>query len=200
VSCTSALSSLWSLRSRRPSLRIPTSALRPPDLLSLLFCANVFSPRAQLLLLQYRNLFAEFGYAQDAIDAKFNAIIQDLFHGPKKVYFPFNDTDGTPLAYVTDVKNNDVRTEGMSYGLMVAAQIKDQDMFDRIWRWAVKYMQHRDGSARDGYTHLPVHPSPLTCLPLTSSTPFAAGTSRGAAARTGSATRRARRRTASCTS
>jgi len=95
---------------------------------------------------QYRNLFAEVGYKQADIDAKLNQIFHNLFEGPDKVYFEVGDS----LAYVSDIKNNDVRTEGMSYGLMIAVQFDRKDIFDRLWRWAVKYMQHREGP-REGY-------------------------------------------------
>lgn len=95
---------------------------------------------------QYRNLFAEVGYKQADIDAKLNEIFYNLFEGPNKVYFEVGDS----MAYVSDIKNNDVRTEGMSYGLMIAVQFDKKDMFDRLWRWAVKYMQHREGPL-EGY-------------------------------------------------
>jgi len=67
---------------------------------------------------KYRNLFAEAGYAQKDIDAKLEKAYHDLFEGPNRIYFEVEDS----LAYVSDIKNNDARTEGLSYGLMVAVQ------------------------------------------------------------------------------
>ena len=95
---------------------------------------------------QYRNLFAEMGYAQKDIDQKVSEVFNDVFFGPNKVYFEVGDTMG----YVSDVKNHDVRTEGMSYGLMVAVQFNRKDIFDRLWRWSRRYMQHQEGP-REGY-------------------------------------------------
>lgn len=95
---------------------------------------------------KYRNLFAEFGYKQTDIDAKLNSIFNDLFVGPNKVYFEV----GNSMAYISDIKNNDVRTEGMSYGLMIAVQFDRKDIFDRLWRWSKKYMQHQSGPLK-GY-------------------------------------------------
>lgn len=95
---------------------------------------------------QYRNLFAECGYDKAEIDAKLESIYNDLFHGPNKVYFEVGDDMG----YVSDIKNHDVRTEGMSYGMMVAVQLDKKDVFDRLWRWCDKYMQHHDGD-HNGY-------------------------------------------------
>ena len=33
----------------------------------------------------------------------------------------------------------------MSYGLMIAVQFDRKDIFDRLWRWSKKYMQHQEG-------------------------------------------------------
>lgn len=95
---------------------------------------------------KYRNLFAEMGYKQADIDAKLKSVFDGVFYGPDKVYFEVDDS----MAYISDVKNHDVRTEGMSYGLMIAVQFDRQDIFDRLWRWGTKYMQHQDGPLK-GY-------------------------------------------------
>lgn len=90
---------------------------------------------------KYRNVFVEMGYSAQEVDAKVEKIFDDLFYGPNKIYF--EDSDST--AYVSDIKNNDARTEGMSYGMMLAVQLDKKDIFDRLWRWSKKYMQHQDG-------------------------------------------------------
>ena len=90
---------------------------------------------------QYRNLFAEMGYKQADINKKVNEVFNDVFYGKNKVYFEVGDSMG----YVSDVKNNDVRTEGMSYGMMAAVQFDKKDIFDRLWRWSKRYMQHQEG-------------------------------------------------------
>jgi oligosaccharide reducing-end xylanase len=95
---------------------------------------------------EYRNLFAEAGYAREEIDAKLSRLFYNIFEGPDKVYYEAGDS----LAYISDLKNKDVRTEGMSYGLMIAVQFDRKDLFDRLWRWSVKYMQHREGPL-EGY-------------------------------------------------
>ena len=95
---------------------------------------------------RYRNLFAEAGYPQAEIDKKLNDIFNQVFYGENRVYFEVGDS----LAYISDLKNHDVRTEGMSYGMMIAVQFNRQDIFDKLWRWSVKYMQHHDGPLK-GY-------------------------------------------------
>ena len=95
---------------------------------------------------KYRNVFLDAGYSQKDIDAKLAKAYYDVFEGPNKVYFEVGDS----MAYVSDVKNRDARTEGLSYGMMVAVQLNKKAVFDKLWRWTKKYMQHQGGS-RDAY-------------------------------------------------
>ena len=46
---------------------------------------------------------------------KVNEVFNDVFYGKNKVYFEVGDSMG----YVSDIKNNDVRTEGMSNAVAV---------------------------------------------------------------------------------
>lgn len=94
----------------------------------------------------YRNLFLEAGYRQAEIDKKLEKTYHDLFEGPNRIYFEVDDS----MAYISDLKNYDVRTEGLSYGMMVAVQLNKKDVFDRIWRWSKNYLQHQEGP-RKGY-------------------------------------------------
>lgn len=95
---------------------------------------------------RYRNLLVEMGYKPEDVDAKVREVFHDVFYGPDKVYFEVGDS----LAYISDIKNHDVRTEGMSYGMMIAVQFDKKDIFDRLWRWSKRYMQHKNGN-REGY-------------------------------------------------
>ena len=101
---------------------------------------------SQMAGAQTDNLFVELGYSPAEVDAKVKEVFNDVFYGPNKIYFEVDDT----LGYISDIKNHDVRTEGMSYGMMIAVQLDKKDIFDRIWRWSKKYMQHKSGS-REGY-------------------------------------------------
>src|SRR5262245_61963712 len=69
---------------------------------------------------EYRNLFKEYLGKSDAeIQAKLDAAWNQLFYGDdnlERVYYPV----GEDMAYITDIGNGDVRTEGMSYGMMIA--------------------------------------------------------------------------------
>lgn len=94
----------------------------------------------------YRNVFKEAGYSQNEIDRKIAETYSDLFEGPNRIYFEVGDS----MAYVSDIKNHDARTEGLSYGMMIAVQLNKKDVFDRIWRWSKRYLQHQEGP-REGY-------------------------------------------------
>ena len=104
----------------------------------------------------YRNIFLEAGYSQKDIDAKVDSAYYDLFEGAHKVYFEVGDS----MAYVSDIKNHDARTEGLSYGMMIAVQLNKKDVFDRIWRWSKKYLQHQDGP-REGYFAWSINPQTM---------------------------------------
>lgn len=88
-----------------------------------------------------RNLFHEAGYSAQDINTKIDKAFYDLFEGPNRIYFEVGDS----MAYVSDIKNHDVRSEGVSYGMMVAVQLNKKDVFDRIWRWSKYYLQHQEG-------------------------------------------------------
>src|SRR4051812_18401157 len=103
-----------------------------------------------------RNLFREAGYSQAAIDQKVARAYNDIFEGPNRVYFQVGDSMG----YVSDVKNHDARTEGLSYGMMIAVQLNKKDVFDRIWRWSKKYLQHQEGP-REGYFAWSINPETM---------------------------------------
>jgi oligosaccharide reducing-end xylanase len=98
----------------------------------------------------YRNLFAEDGHSKAEIQAKIDAAYQQLFHGdPQTQAIAFDagsNADG-PLMYVTDWANHDVRTEGMSYGMMISVQLGKKAEFDAIWNWAMTYMYVSDPKA-----------------------------------------------------
>ena len=95
----------------------------------------------------YRDLFAEHNHSQVQIQAKINAAFQQLFHGnpeTESVFFSAGKNANGPLAYVTDWNNHDVRTEGMSYGMMIAVQLDKKAEFDALWNWAKTYMYIAD--------------------------------------------------------
>ncbi len=112
---------------------------------SLLFVAAQFSLGAAP-----RNLFTEqLGKTKTEINAKVDAAWQQLFYGNddnQRVMYPV----AGDMAYIADIASSDVRSEGMSYGMMIAVQLDKRAEFDRVWQWAKMHMVHADGSRR-GY-------------------------------------------------
>lgn len=97
----------------------------------------------------YRNMLKEAGYTDTQISQKLDALWNQLFYGnasTQAVYYPV----GTDEAYILDTGNDDVRSEGMSYGMMICVQMNKQEEFNRLWKWSKNYMQHKTG-ARQGY-------------------------------------------------
>ena len=99
---------------------------------------------------KYRNLFAEDGHSKQEVQAKIEKAYNQLFHGDPKteaIAFAAGSNANGPLMYVTDWANHDVRTEGMSYGMMIAVQLNKKAEFDAIWNWAMTYMYVSDPKA-----------------------------------------------------
>ena len=96
---------------------------------------------------RYRNLFAEAGHTELDIRAKVDAAFRQLFHGDpntQTLYYPTGSNANGPLAYLCDIYHNDVRSEGMSYGMMIAVQMDRKAEFDAMWNWSMTHMYHDD--------------------------------------------------------
>jgi oligosaccharide reducing-end xylanase len=96
---------------------------------------------------RYRNLFVEAGKTPAATKAKIAAAFRQLFHGDPKteaVYFAAGKNANGPLAQIRDIGSGDVRSEGMSYGMMIAVQLDKRSEFNALWNWAKTYMVHSD--------------------------------------------------------
>lgn len=91
----------------------------------------------------YRNVFAEYGYSPAAIDARVEEAWHTIFEGAEGERFYFDSEDGG--GYMLDTGNIDARTEGMSYGMMMAVQMDKKDVFDRLWKWSMDHMFMHDG-------------------------------------------------------
>ncbi|MDQ8203197.1 glycosyl hydrolase family 8 [Pelagicoccus sp. SDUM812003] len=96
------------------------------------------------------NLFADYlGKTQSEVDAKVDGAFQQLFYGDEmteRLYYPVEGD----MAYIWDVASDDVRSEGMSYGMMVAVQLDKKQEFDRLWKWSYTYMR-LDSGPFEGY-------------------------------------------------
>lgn len=93
------------------------------------------------------DLFAEAGHGRAEVERKIQAAFRQLFHGDPSTQAVYHETgrnaDG-PMAYIHDVNNDDVRSEGISYGMMIAVQLGRKREFDALWNWAMTHMYQRD--------------------------------------------------------
>ena len=95
----------------------------------------------------YRNIWKEIGVSDAQVEERLSQLISTFFYDEKeRLYFPVGDD----MAYIEDTGNNDARTEGMSYGMMLCVQLDMKEEFDRIWKWAKTYMYMEEGE-NEGY-------------------------------------------------
>lgn len=97
---------------------------------------------------KYRNVFAETGKSGEEIQKKIKEAVDTFFYGSEeeRIYHPA----GNDMGYLEDTGNHDVRTEGMSYGMMMCVQLDRKEEFDRIWKWSKTYM-YMDQGENEGY-------------------------------------------------
>ena len=68
----------------------------------------------------YRNIWKEIGISDAQVEERLSQLISTFFYdGKERLYFPVGDD----MAYIEDTGNNDARTEGMSYGMMLCVQL-----------------------------------------------------------------------------
>ena len=92
---------------------------------------------------KYRNLFVEVGHSHGEVTNRLHTAFRQLFHGDpcsETVYFPAGSNTNGPLAFIHDINSRDVRSEGISYGMMIAVQLDRKPEFDALWNWAKTYM------------------------------------------------------------
>lgn len=111
------------------------------------------------------NLFAEeLGMSQADVDAKLATAISRFFgigtdEGSEliadsgyRLYFELPQDHSQAFIWAPD--SEDIRSEGMSYGMMIAVQAGLQEHFDRLWKFSQTHLQYAAGgpvSAWEGY-------------------------------------------------
>jgi len=115
---------------------------------------------------RFRNLFAEYlGHSEAEVKEKIDAAWDQLFYGNdyiERVYYPV----GKDMAYIEDIGNGDVRTEGMSYGMTISVELNQQEEFNRLWKWAVTHMYQTDGPYKGYFAwHCDTEGNPLAADP-----------------------------------
>lgn len=90
----------------------------------------------------YPNQFARIGIADADVHARVRAAYDTIFHDPVNGFYHQVDPDAGCLE---DTGNHDARTEGMSYGMMMAVQMNDKSTFDSLWCFSRRYMYLEKG-------------------------------------------------------
>ena len=92
----------------------------------------------------YPNYFKRIGKSDKEVQRRIQKDFSEIFFNEDRIYYEIKRHDEN-YGYIVDTGNNDVRSEGQSYGMMIALQMNNQNMFDKIWRWTKKYMLIKEG-------------------------------------------------------
>ncbi|HTV21149.1 MAG TPA: glycosyl hydrolase family 8, partial [Polyangiaceae bacterium] len=108
------------------------------------------------------NLFTELlGIPVDEVDAKVRQVVERVFgigtnesttpqvNTGFRVYYELPQDPSQAFIWCADA--NDVRSEGQSYGMMIAVQMNMQTEFDKLWRFAQQRMQFTTNDAWNRY-------------------------------------------------
>ncbi len=99
---------------------------------------------------KHTNFFVELGLAdEEEVHEKVRSAYDQLFFGNERTERLFNQTtDGD--GFISAIDSRDIRSEGMSYGMIISVMMNDKDTFDKLWTFAKNRMQHQDGDKK-GY-------------------------------------------------
>ena len=88
-----------------------------------------------------KNTFLDYGYSAEEIENRVNDTFYAITEGYNRFYFEgLRDT-----GYFMDTGNCDARTEGMSYGMIMAVMMDRKDIFDRMWKFSMEFMYMDEG-------------------------------------------------------
>ena len=97
----------------------------------------------------YTSPFKTFlGKTDEDIQNKLDELWNHYFGGQNDKTVYYEDNDG---GYIVDINNNDIRSEGMSYGMMIAVQTNHKEQFGKLWNWAKKHMWSNPATGGSGY-------------------------------------------------
>ena len=91
-----------------------------------------------------KNPFQLIGKSEAEALEKFRSHFQKLFFGDAEkecVCFSTNS-----LRYIVDIGHQDIRSEGMSYGMYIAAKLGEENLFESLWQFSKNYLQNSSGN------------------------------------------------------
>lgn len=103
----------------------------------------------------HTNSFVEKGIATESeVKEKVEQTYKQLFYGKDGMVQDGGKallvSVGDDMAFINSVDSKDIRSEGMSYGMIIAVMMDDQTVFNKLWKFSKTYMQHSTGE-RNGY-------------------------------------------------
>lgn len=101
----------------------------------------------------YPNYLEEIGISDEDAREKVEKAFETIFSDPEQNFCHHTDEDAWCMV---DTGNNDARTEGMSYGMMMCVQMDRKDIFDKLWTFSERYMLITEGR-HEGYFRWSVH-------------------------------------------
>ncbi len=90
----------------------------------------------------YPNFLARIGVSDEDACQRVADAFNTIFFDPENGFYHEVDADS---ACMEDTGNHDARTEGMSYGMMMAVQMNRKDIFDKLWCFSERYMLLKEG-------------------------------------------------------
>jgi oligosaccharide reducing-end xylanase len=110
------------------------------------------------------NLFSELlGRSQAEVDAKVQTAVDRFFgigtgdpatptlNGGARSFYTLPQDPSMGFIWAAD--SNDIRSEGMSYGMFIAVQMDMQEQFDQLWRFADRFMQYGENPTYPAWRH-----------------------------------------------
>lgn len=96
-----------------------------------------------ILTLPEESRFRIIGKSRNDIRAKISESFRSLFQGDRQseaVCFSHGQS-----RYIVDIGHSDIRSEGMSYGMFIAARLGIQPLFQSLWDFSKKFLRNSDG-------------------------------------------------------
>ncbi|MCF0223905.1 MAG: glycoside hydrolase [Fibrobacter sp.] len=90
-----------------------------------------------------RNIFEEIGKTPAEIREKLDKAYAHFFEGDEenqRLCFANGDDE----AYIVDIAHDDIRSEGMSYGMTIAALLNRRDLFQKLWNFAQRHLRNSE--------------------------------------------------------
>lgn len=91
-----------------------------------------------------RDMFVEAGYGPNFANQLIQNAYSKLFEGDpidERICFDASDD----MSYIVDIGHDDIRSEGMSYGMYIAALTNHEEQFNKLWNFSKRYLRNDDG-------------------------------------------------------